>query len=207
MSGIGFNKHVGRLGAYIQADWPDGAQFAWLHSGGHPLNSYVRGLVCSTYFNSRTPLTNTGKNMQQLIKAEQTKKAEAAYNLIARSANENATMQGAGGIFGTITSVAADVVSIGMYSAMWNNIRKIYGHNEFEANQVKNIIPKLGKEIISDIVFDKIIGYIPLIGIATNIMCAKSMSWRLGILFAMLSSRGSDMPEDSIIKSVRLIRE
>ncbi len=145
--------------------------------------------------------------MQQIIRTESTKRAETAYDLIARSANENATMQGAAGIFGTFVSIGADVASIAMYSAMWNNIRKIYGHNEFEADQVKSIIPKLGKEIISDIVFDKVIGYIPIIGIATNIMCAKSMSWRLGILFSMLSSRGSDMPDDSIIKSVRLIRE
>jgi hypothetical protein len=138
---------------------------------------------------------------------QQPKKSEAAYNLIARSANENATIQGACGLFGTVFSIGADVFAIAKYSAMWNNIRVLYGHDEFEINQVKSIIPKIGKEIISDIVFDKVLGYVPVIGIATNIMCAKSMSWRLGILFAMLSSRGSDMPEDSIIKAVKLIRE
>ena len=50
-------------------------------------------------------------------------------------------------------------------------------------------------------------GQIPVIGFGANIICAKAMNWRLGILFAMLSSRGEEIDVENVQKAVKLIRE
>jgi hypothetical protein len=131
-----------------------------------------------------------------------------AYNLIEKTANTNSFIQGAGGIIGTLATGAADIYALKIYSDLWDEIRHIYGYGEFKSGAVATLLPKLGKEIISDIAFDKVLGYIPIIGVFTNAMCAKTMTWRLGILFAFLSSRGDSLPQDEyIINAVKLIRE
>ena len=56
-------------------------------------------------------------------------------------------------------------------------------------------------------VFDKIMGSIPLAGAYFNAICARTLTWRLGILFAMLSSRGRDIPSGAVGEAVILIRE
>ena len=55
-------------------------------------------------------------------------------------------------------------------------------------------------------VLDKFIGNIPIFGLPANMICAKSMTWRLGLLFGMLSARGEKINQDSVLLAVRLIR-
>lgn len=140
---------------------------------------------------------------QQLSKE---KKAKEVYTLISNTANQNTVIQGLGGILGTFTSVGADIYALKIYYGLWNSIREMYGYPEITSADVETIVTKIGKELVYDIAFDKVIGYIPLIGIATNIMCAKTLTWRLGILFGMLSARGSEVPDDSVNECVKLIR-
>lgn len=131
-----------------------------------------------------------------------------AYELIEEKSISNIFIQGAGGLLGTVMTLGADIYAFKIYSELWDEIRDLYGHEPFKAEEVSSIIPKLGEEIISDIALDKVLGYIPVIGIFTNAICAKTMTWRLGILFSLLSSRGSELPEDKeIISAVCLIRE
>jgi len=132
----------------------------------------------------------------------------SAYKLIEEKSINNTFIQGAGGLLGTVMTLSADIYAFKIYSNLWDEIRELYGHEPFKAEEISSIIPKLGEEIISDIALDKVLGYIPIIGVFTNSICAKAMTWRLGILFAFLSSRGSDLPEDEeVIKAVCLIRE
>mgnify|MGYP000529984447 CR=1 FL=1 len=140
--------------------------------------------------------------------AVKSKKHSYAYDLIEKKSVSNIFIQGAGGVLGTISTFGADIYAFRIYSELWDEIRIIYGHQPFELDEVSAIIPKLGKEIITDIALDKVLGYVPIIGVFTNAICAKTMTWRLGILFAILSSKGDILPgDDEIIKAVCLIRE
>ena len=68
------------------------------------------------------------------------------------------------------------------------------------------VIKQISKEILFDIIIDKALGRIPIIGIYPNMICAKYMTWRIGILFAMLSSRGGDISKVNAEKTIKLIR-
>lgn len=55
-------------------------------------------------------------------------------------------------------------------------------------------------------VADKFLGNVPLVGIYFNAICAKTMTWRLGILFTMLSARGESIDENAVAETTKLIR-
>lgn len=76
---------------------------------------------------------------------------------------------------------------------MINDIRKIYGLPEINTKALRPILEGCSEEILSDLLFDKIGGQIPILGIPFNMMCAKAMTWRLGILFTMLAARGQEV--------------
>ena len=67
---------------------------------------------------------------------------------------------------------------------------------------LKEILP----EIFVDLALDKFAGQIPIIGIYFNAICAKTMTWRLGMLFTFLSSRTSEVPINSVAKALKLMR-
>jgi hypothetical protein len=68
-------------------------------------------------------------------------------------------------------------------------------------------VPQILPEILNDLAFDKFIGGIPIVGMYFNAICAKAFTWRLGTLFAFLSSRGPDIPKESLREAMILIRE
>lgn len=55
-------------------------------------------------------------------------------------------------------------------------------------------------------VLDKLIGNIPILGLPANMICARAMTWRLGLLFGMLSARGDEINSEHVLLSVRLIQ-
>ena len=61
-----------------------------------------------------------------------------------------------------------------------------------------SIIEGCREEILSDLSVDKIGGQIPVLGIPFNMMCAKAMTYQLGILFAMLSARSVVRIQDNL---------
>lgn len=130
------------------------------------------------------------------------------YELIKTKAASNIAMQGFSGLLGWPWTLAVDVgVVFTHYGPMLNEIRSMYGRSEMTADVISPIISGCTSELLSDIVLDKVIGQIPVIGFGANIICAKAMTWRLGILFAMLSSRGEEINSENVKYATRLIRE
>ena len=133
--------------------------------------------------------------------------AERSYNEIQQKANSNMLMQGVSAIFGGVITAGVDVAVIGThYVPMFNNIRAIYGRGSVDGSVIIPVIKNILSECLFDIAFDKVVGYIPIVGIYTNVMCAKTLTWRLGILFAMLASRGEEVVSDKVKDCVIVIR-
>ena len=133
---------------------------------------------------------------------------DLVYNMIDSKAKTNVAMQGASGLLGWPFTIAADVgVVFTHYGPMLNDIRTLYGRKPVDAESIVPIIRGCSTELLADLVLDKLVGQIPVIGFGANIICAKAMNWRLGILFAMLSSRGEEIDVENVQKAVKLIRE
>lgn len=133
--------------------------------------------------------------------------AEQAYDLINSKAQSNSFIQGFSGIFGFITTIAADIAAIpAIYGKMWDEIRAIYGYRPVGSDAAKTVLMQVMPEVLSDIAFDKFLGNVPVVGIYFNAICAKQMAWRLGTLFAFMSARGSEIPADKVSEAMALIR-
>lgn len=64
----------------------------------------------------------------------------------------------------------------------------------------------MSSELLFDIVADKVLGNVPVIGIYFNAICAKTMTWRFGIAFTMLLARGDEINPTSVKNVTKLIR-
>lgn len=85
-----------------------------------------------------------------------------------------------------------------LYTLWFNDERDLrcYGRSKMDIVAATPILKSITTELFGDIVIDKVIGNLPLIGIPANIIAAKAMTWRLGILFgigALHSSRSFTM--------------
>lgn len=130
------------------------------------------------------------------------------YDIIEKKAGSNIAMQGLSGLIGFPFTAIADVtVFFTHYGPMLNQIRAVYGRSPICTEAFGPIIKGCKQELLVDMVLDKIVGNIPLIGLPANMICAKAMTWRLGILFGMLASRGEEVNQENVTKAVRLIRE
>lgn len=137
-----------------------------------------------------------------------TNKAKRVYTLIQDKAGSNELMQGISGFLGFPFTLIADAgVIFTHYGPMLNEIRRIYGCSSLSSDVIAPIINGCKSEILADVIVDKLIGQIPVLGIGANIMCAKAMTWRLGLLFAMLSARGEDISTANVVDCTRLIRK
>jgi hypothetical protein len=133
--------------------------------------------------------------------------ASNAYHVIKNKATTNKWMQGISGGLGFPFTTIVDVGVIAThYVPMFNQIRKIYGRAPLESGNIIPLVKNISKELVADIIVDKVMGNIPIVGIPLNIMCAKAMTWRLGILFAMLSSRGNEIDSNKVGDAVKVIR-
>ena len=135
-------------------------------------------------------------------------KTKKVYDLIKRTAGSNQLMQGLSALLGFPFTVLADgTVIFTHYGPMLNEIREIYGRSGVSVEVVGPILKGCSKEILADILVDKFIGQIPVVGLPANIMCAKTMTWRLGLVFAMISARGEEISESSVSNATKLVRE
>lgn len=134
-------------------------------------------------------------------------RANQAYELTDGKATSNAFMQGISGIFGFFVTIPTDIyVVLKIYHPMWNEIRKIYNHGPLDKGSVKTVLSQIWPEILADIAFDKVLGNVPVVGIYFNAICGKALTWRLGTLFAFMSSRGPEVPEERAKEAMILIR-
>lgn len=134
-------------------------------------------------------------------------KAEECYQIIMKKAEDNSIAQSLSGIAGWPFTIATDIAVIPLiYVPLWDRIRELYERNGTPQDAATRIITGTLSEIFVDIALDKILGNVPLLGIYFNAICAKTLTWRLGTLFAMLSARGEELDESVIKESMILIR-
>ena len=135
-------------------------------------------------------------------------KSSKSYAIIEQKAGSNLAMQGLSGLLGFPFTTIADVGAVFThYGPMINDIRKIYGLPEINTKALRPILEGCSEEILSDLLFDKIGGQIPILGIPFNMMCAKAMTWRLGILFTMFAARGQEVNVENTRNATILIRK
>jgi len=133
--------------------------------------------------------------------------AKKAYELINEKASSNILVQGLSGIMGfPFTLIADGAVIFTHYGTMLNEIRSLYNRTPVSEAVVSAIIKGISNELLFDVVADKVLGQVPLIGIYFNAICAKTMTWRLGILFTMLSARGEAIDDNTVADTTKLIR-
>ncbi len=137
-----------------------------------------------------------------------TSKEARIYDIIDKKAGSNIAMQGLSGVLGFPFTLVADVgVFFTHYGPMLNEIRAVYGRKPMSKDVFAPVIKGCSSEIMTDMVVDKVLGNIPLIGLPANMICAKAMTWRLGIMFGMLAARGEEINTQSVADTTRLIRE
>ena len=134
--------------------------------------------------------------------------AQKSYEIINSKASSNIAIQGLSGILGFPFTLLADgAVIFTHYGTMLNEIRSLYGRTPVSEAVVTTIVKGISSELIFDVVADKVLGNVPLIGVYFNAICAKTMTWRLGILFTMLSARGEAIDDNTVANTTKLIRQ
>jgi len=134
--------------------------------------------------------------------------AKKAYRMIDKKASSNSVIQGISGAAGfPFTLITDGAVILTHYSTLLNEIRALYDRKPLNEDVVSAILKGASGELLFDLVFDKVLGNIPLIGMYFNAVCAKTMTWRLGILFTMMSSLGEEMNESDVKNTMILIRQ
>lgn len=144
---------------------------------------------------------------KRLMNSNNTILAKRAYEIINSKASSNIAIQGLSGVFGFPFTLLADgAVIFTHYGTMLNEIRSLFGRTPVSENVVGSIVKGISSELIFDVVADKVLGNVPLVGIYFNAICAKTMTWRLGILFTMLSARGEAIDDYTVQDTTKLIR-
>lgn len=129
------------------------------------------------------------------------------YDIIDAKSGSNTAMQGISGLLGFPFTTIMDVtVFFTHYGPMLNEIRAVYGRKPIGKDDLAQVVKGCRQELLADLILDKFIGNIPLLGLPANMICARAMTWRLGLLFGMLSARGEEIDQESVLLAVRLIR-
>ncbi|WP_214405900.1 hypothetical protein [Pseudonocardia lacus] len=128
-------------------------------------------------------------------------RAARVYEKTRTVANGNAIAQGASGLFGGGVNLLVDAAAIPFYVDLWNEIRRIYGRGEITLQAAQEYLKPNVAFLVQDLVWDKAIGSIPIIGIPFNIAFGKALTWRLGAWFGMLAALGSDGGDTELTQS------
>lgn len=140
-----------------------------------------------------------------LLKEE--KVFDMVYKAVNAKANSNAFIQGISGIAGFPATLAVDgLVILTHYEPLINNIRDLYGRSRVSSDNLFPVVGSMLKEIIIDIAVDKVMGNIPVAGIYFNAVAAKALTWRLGMITAIISARGDELSYTNLSEIVKLVR-
>lgn len=132
---------------------------------------------------------------------------DVIYKMINSKANSNAFIQGITGITGFPSTLVVDgIVIFTHYEPLINDIRKIYGRSEISAKELSPMMGSIVKEILLDLAVDKVLGHVPVAGAYFNAVSAKALTWRLGMLVAVISARGEEFTKANISNVIKLIR-
>jgi hypothetical protein len=142
------------------------------------------------------------------IDAAKRARAEQVYERTSSLATGNLIAQGASGFFGFAANLLVDAAAIPFYAQLWTEIRGIYGKGEITAEAVRAYVkPNLGF-LAQDLLWDKVVGSIPIIGIPFNIAFAKALTWRLGAWFGLLSAIADEDDSEALTRAtLQLTRE
>jgi hypothetical protein len=124
-------------------------------------------------------------------------RAVRVYEKTRTLATGNAIAQGASGIVGGGVNLLVDAAAIPFYVDLWNGIRRIYGRGEITLPAAQEYLKPNLAFLVQDVVWDKAIGSIPIIGIPFNIAFGKALTWRLGAWFGMLAALGAESGNDA----------
>jgi hypothetical protein len=142
------------------------------------------------------------------VEAAKRARAQQVYDRTSRLATGNVVAQGASGFFGFAANLLVDAAAIPFYAQLWSEIRGIYGKGEITAEAAKAYLkPNIGF-LAQDLIWDKIVGSIPIIGVPFNIVFAKALTWRLGAWFGFLSAIDGEEDDAALTETtLRLVRE
>ena len=131
------------------------------------------------------------------------------YNIIDETANSDAMIEAISGFLGfPFTLIADGATVLTHYIPMLGKIRELNGKAPWTAESFGPIFKSLSSELLFDILVDKVLGQIPIAGIYFNLICAKSLTWRVGMLCAMCSCLQNDVTDiETLKKTSILIRE
>ncbi|MER6827562.1 hypothetical protein ABT352_16395 [Streptosporangium sp. NPDC000563] len=133
---------------------------------------------------------------------EKEERAARVYERTSTLATGNVLAQGASGFFGGGANLVVDVIAIPFYIDLWNDVRSIYGRGHITGEAAKEYLKPNIPFLAQDLLWDKLVGSIPIVGIPFNIAFAKALTWRLGAWFGMLSAIGGDStPNEKITAS------
>lgn len=145
--------------------------------------------------------------MGETVRTKESGIFDLAYKMINGKANSNAFIQGVTGITGFPSTLVVDgIVIFTHYEPMINDIRKLYGRSEISAKELSPMMGGLIKEILVDVAVDKVLGHVPVAGAYFNAVSAKALTWRLGMLIVIISSRGEEFTKENISSIIKLIR-
>lgn len=126
-------------------------------------------------------------------------KEAKVYDIIRTEASSNMVMQGLTGLVGfPVTTVVDATVPFTHYGPMINEIRAVYGRKPVDVSCILPVLVGCKNELFMDLIVDKVIGSVPILGCPVNVAAAKAMTWRLGILFGMLASEGEKVTCDEV---------
>lgn len=133
---------------------------------------------------------------------------DVAYKMISKKANSNAIFQGISGLGGIAGRVVADAaVLLTHYEPLVNDIRKLYGRNSLSLKEISPVFNGLLKDLLKDIAVDKIVGKaVPVAGIYLNLLSARVLTWRIGLVALILSSRGEEFDRTNVSDVAKLVR-
>ena len=130
------------------------------------------------------------------------------YAIIEKKASSNTWIQAISGIAGFPFTLFVDTsIIFTHYGKMFNEIRKVYGRKPIGMEAIGTFINGCKDEVLMDLVVDKIVGNIPIVGIPANMISARAMTWRLGLVMGMLSARGEEISSENVRKAAVLVRE
>ena len=132
-----------------------------------------------------------------------------SYDIIDETANSDAVIEAISGFLGfPFTLIADGATVLTHYIPMLNKIRTLYGKPIWTLDTFGPVFKSLSNEMLFDVLFDKILGNVPVAGVYFNLICARSLTWRLGMMCAMCSCLETDIKDlETLKKTVIVIRE
>ena len=123
-------------------------------------------------------------------------RAEKIYEMTASYAGGISKLQGASGIIGSGFNLFVDALMLPIYKRMWDDIRKQYQRGEIDGVKAIAFIRHNWMLLLTDLVVDKGLGSIPIVGIYFNYRMAQALTWRLGAWFGLMSALGESVSND-----------